>query len=83
MDYLDQIGTNYLVKAPLLEYDPNDYLSNQCGIYTTALANGNQQAALDALWRAASHSNLLPEGKQWIEADEARHYTRRLGWPEI
>jgi hypothetical protein len=60
-----------------------DYIANQHDRYTTALANGNQQAAFDALWRAASYNNLLPEGKQWIEAEEARHYTRRLGWPEI
>jgi hypothetical protein len=58
------------------------YITKQHDRYTTALANGNQQAALDALWRAASHNNLLPEGKQSIGGDEAHHYTRRLGWPD-
>lgn len=81
--YIDENGDFVGTVKALGEYDPRGYINEQKIRYTTALGNGNQQAALDALWRAASHSNLLPQGEQSIKPEEANHYTRRLGWPEI
>ena len=56
------------------------YLTKQHSRFTAALAKGNQLIALDALWRAASYLNLLPEGQQEISSSEAHHYRSQLGW---
>lgn len=82
--YIHENGDYVGIIKSLTKYEhPSDYITKQHNRYATALAQDNQDAALDALWRAANHLDLLPEGKQWIEADEANIYTRRLGWADF
>lgn len=59
------------------------YLTKQHTRYRQALLLGNRESALDALWRAASHSDLLTlDEHSHTELSPARitALLSRLGW---
>ena len=59
------------------------YREKQHKRYTLAMAQGNRESAMDALWRAASEADLLmPHEHSHTDLVEQRvnHLLRRLGW---
>ena len=59
------------------------YREKQHRRYTLAMAQGNRASALDALWRAASHSDFLaPQEHSHTELSPARvdALLTALGW---
>ena len=59
------------------------YREKQHHRYTLAMAQGRQDAAMDALWRAASEADLLmPHERSHEDLVEQRvnHLLRRFGW---
>lgn len=66
-----------------LRHRPEPYLIKQYGVYRTALTRGNQITALDALWRAASNSDLLRPNEingEALTGDRTAELLTTLGW---
>jgi hypothetical protein len=56
----------------------DSYLKRQVAAYTFAIANGRPAAAADALWRMASHLEIIEPGQQVLTANNLDNLKQRL-----